>query len=81
MVALDLDGVLRIPNAVTTERRVGVVTAEIVKRNGAFPWYSHDEPPWDARDEWRAVHTFSGPGAAWVEDLLARGAEVVWAST
>lgn len=82
VVALDLDGVLRIPAGEPgREIRTGVMVADVTMRRASFPSYSHDEPPWDDVGEWTAPHTFSGTGAAWVRDLEARDIDLVWISS
>lgn len=81
VVALDLDGVIRVPHVeAAREFRSDVRPVEITMRQLAFPSYSHEEPPWDEIGEWTAVHAFSQPGTVWVHDLVARGITVVWAS-
>ncbi|WP_345047879.1 hypothetical protein [Microbacterium invictum] len=51
-----------------------------MQRDG-YPTFLHREPDWDEVDQWTDEHWFSGIGAAWVRDLLARGIDVVWATT
>lgn len=82
VVAVDVDGVLRVPNAKAgREYREGIVTAEISMRSDAYPRRFHAIPSWDEGDPWTATHSFSGIGANWMRGLLSRGVDVVWAST
>lgn len=81
VVAVDLDGVLRVPRAAPTDKAPPeTLEVEITMRRDAYPSYSHTEPPWDEHDEWTATHTFSKAGVNWVEDLLRREIDVVWAT-
>lgn len=84
VVAIDLDGVLRIPP--TREGnpvREGIISAEITYRRDAYPTLHHSQPPWDEYDEFTDEdgEEFSGAGVAWVHDLIRRDIEVVWATT
>ncbi len=82
VVAVDIDYVVRIPNAKPgLEFRENVRTAEIVMRAGAVPTVHHSQPPWDSEGLWRATHSFSGIAVDWILSLLDRGIEVCWAST
>lgn len=82
VVAIDIDYVVRIPNAKPgLEFRENVRTAEIVMRAGAVPTVHHSQPPWDSEGLWRATHSFSGIAVDWILSLLDRGIEVYWAST
>lgn len=82
VVALDLDGVLRVPTLQAgLEQPHPTGTAEITMRRVAFPCYSHEEPPWDERGEWTGSHAFSESAAAWVRELIAHGTDVVWVSS
>ncbi len=82
VVAIDIDYVVRIPNAkLGQEFREDVRTAEIVMRAGAVPTVHHSEPPWDSDGLWKATHSFSGIAVEWILSLLTRGIEVHWAST
>lgn len=82
VVAIDIDYVLRIPNARPgQEFREDVRTAEITMRADAIPTVHHSQPPWDADGLWTAQHSFSGAAVDWILDLLDRGIDVYWAST
>lgn len=82
VVALDLDGVLRVPTPQSgLDGPSPPGTAEITMRRVAFPSYSHEEPPWDERGEWTGYHAFSESAAAWVRELVAHGTDVVSVSS
>ncbi len=82
VVAIDIDYVVRIPNAkLGQEFREDVRTTEIVMRAGAVPTVHHSQPPWDSEGLWRATHSFSGIAVDWIHHLLDRGIDVYWAST
>lgn len=82
VVALDFDGVVRVPNARGGgEYRDHILTTEIDIRRGAFPTRHHTPPLWDDEGHWRDLHSFSGTAVDWIHSLLARDVEVVWATT
>jgi hypothetical protein len=77
VVAIDYDGVLRIANGDTVD---GAFTAEIVFREDEYPTLYHGDPGFE---DGLSISTdwFSGVGAAWVRDLIARDIDVVLATT
>ncbi|GEK85186.1 hypothetical protein [Microbacterium aerolatum] len=82
VVAVDVDGVLRVPNAKPgLEFRDGIITAEITMSRAAYPTLFHAMLRPDDPDEWTETHSFSGIGADWIRNLINRGVEVVWATT
>lgn len=81
VVAIDVDGVLRVTPGLGLHRVAAYFNREITMRRDTFPSLFHREPPWDERGEWTYVHSFSDAGVAWVQSLLDRGIDVVWAST
>lgn len=84
VVALDMDGVLRVPPAYTDDpSRDLIATAPITYRRDAFPTLHHSTPPWDERDEFvdDEGEEFSRVAVEWVNDLLRRSVDVVWATT
>lgn len=82
VVAVDFDGVIRIPNARPgQEYRDNILTAEIAISEDAFPAEHHMPPLWDEHGLWRERHSFSGVAVDWIRSLLARDIEVVWATT
>ncbi|WP_396668489.1 hypothetical protein [Microbacterium sp. R86528] len=50
-------------------------------RRQGYPTYLHREPEWDENEQWTTTHWLSNSGGAWLRDLLARGIDVVWATT
>lgn len=82
VVAVDIDGVLRIAPPPRTGRKApGAFSATITMHRDRYPTFLHREPDWDDDDTWTDTHWFSGIGAAWVRDLLARDIDAVWATT
>lgn len=82
VVALELDGVLRIPGGHLESGTLGDTRRlEVTMRRRGFPTYSHLEPPWDPRGDWTGSHSFSGAAVEWVRALLARGCTVTWVSS
>ncbi|WP_052167002.1 hypothetical protein [Microbacterium profundi] len=82
VVAVDVDGVLRVPNAKPgREFRDGIIPAEITMSRAAYPTKYHTMLRPDDPDEWTETHSFSGIGAGWIRSLIDRGVEVVWATT
>ena len=82
VVAVDVDGVLRVPNAKPgREFRDDIITAEITMSSAGYPTRFHATQLWDEHDQWTETHSFSGIGAGWIRNLIDRGVEVVWATT
>ncbi len=84
VVAIDLDGVLRIPpTREGSPVREGIISAQITFRRDAYPTLHHSQPHWDECGEFTDEdgEEFSGVGVAWVHDLIRRSVEVVWATT
>ncbi|MDZ8276366.1 HAD domain-containing protein [Microbacterium aquimaris] len=83
VVALDIDGVLRVPWDPQLARiwpKLFKKTITMTKEH--FPAAHHQPPPWDQDGRWTAVHGFSGVGVEWVRSLVKReDVIVVWAST
>ena len=81
VVALDIDGVLRLPLIPGEPLPEGAFAAEITLRYEDYPYTFHGAPEWDENGEARDTDVLSGLGAEWVRSLLQRGVEVVWATT
>ncbi|APZ33935.1 hypothetical protein BOH66_06430 [Microbacterium aurum] len=83
MVAIDMDGVLRVAATRPGSPKRDLIAAEITYRRDAFPTLHHSEPPWDDNGEYAddEGEEFSRVGVEWVHDLLGRGVDVVWATT
>ncbi len=82
VVAVDIDGVLRLRRGnVAGSERLGAFVAEVTVHRDAYPTVFHSAPDWDDDGLSTKRHLFSGIGAAWVQSLLDRGVEVVWATT
>jgi len=81
VVAIDIDGVLRL--AVRPDRPVpeGAYPVELTMRADAYPSFFHRPPVWDENGTQTKTHWLSGIGAAWVRSLVDRGVDVVWATT
>jgi len=80
VVALDIDGVLRIPQP-RDGARTEVIAAEITMRRSAFPKQFHRSPPWDEDGMFTATQYFSAAGVRWVQSLLHQGVDVRWCTT
>lgn len=82
VVAVDLDGVLRVakPDRGALPED-GVFRKRITVERAGYPDYLHREPDWNEEDEWTSYHWLSGVGAEWIRSLLDRGIHVVWATT
>lgn len=81
VVAVDIDGVLRLgvrPNGPTPE---GAYPVELTTRADAYPTFFHRSPTWDEDGTQTNTHWLSGIGADWIRSLLGRGIDVVWATT
>jgi len=80
IVALDVDGVLRVP-----EPRPGegteVFAVEITMHRDRFPKALHRSPRWDEDGAFTATHFFSATGVEWVRSLVERGVDVRWCTT
>lgn len=82
IVAVDIDGVLRIaPPQPGDTIPSDAFSAFITMRKNNYPTLFHRAPDWDSNDEWREEHWFSGAGKRWVQSLLERQVDVVWATT
>ncbi|SDH38404.1 hypothetical protein [Microbacterium sp. 77mftsu3.1] len=81
VVAVDIDRVLRVAGPLEDEAAPVFIEAPITYRRDAYPTAYHGQPPWDEGDEYRATESFSFFGIAWVRSLVARGFDVVWATT
>lgn len=83
VVAIDMDGVLRLPPTRPGSPARDLISAEITYRSDAFPTLHHSEPPWDENGEYTDEdgEEFSRTGVEWVHDLLRRDIDVVWATT
>lgn len=81
VVAVDVDGVLRLPPLEGDEAYAGRFGVTITIRRQGYPTFLHREPEWDENEEWTTKHFLSGVGAAWLRGLLERGVDVVWATT
>ncbi|MEW1835944.1 hypothetical protein [Microbacterium sp. NPDC079995] len=82
VVAIDMDGVLRVPVR-SGGHDPDQVIANITFRRDAYPTLHHSQPPWNSRGRYTDEHgeAFSRVGVEWVQDLLRRGIDVVWATT
>lgn len=81
VVAIDIDGVLRLALPPEGPAPPGGFQVEIVMHRDDYPRRFHRAPEWDAVGESRRRHWLSEIGAEWVRSLLDRGVHVVWAST
>ncbi|GAA1961443.1 hypothetical protein [Microbacterium aquimaris] len=83
VVALDIDGVLRLPKrALTLDRWPGLFHAELTVHRDAYPTAHHHRPPWDEDGAWRSTDRYSGAGVEWVHRLTHDPrVEVWWATT
>lgn len=79
VVALDMDGVLRIPPPESDN--LEAVEHVIAMRRGAYPELFHSSPPWDQAGTYTDTHVFSRHAVNWVHGLLDRGIDVRWATT
>jgi len=80
IVALDVDGVLRIPEPRPLEG-TEAVAVEITMHRDQFPKTFHRSPQWDEDRTFTATHFFSATGVQWVRSLVDRGVDVRWCST
>ncbi|MGZ0711311.1 hypothetical protein ACWPKO_23585 (plasmid) [Coraliomargarita sp. W4R53] len=81
VVAMDIDGVLRLPQPESDEVRASLFEVAIIMHRDRYPTYLHHGPDWDENDEWSTTHWLSTVGGAWMRDLVERGVQVVWATT
>jgi len=81
VVAVDVDGVLRVEPPEPGDVPEGVFSKRITIRREGYPAFLHREPEWDENDTWRSTHWLSGVGGQWVRTLIDRDIEVVWATT
>ena len=81
VVAVDVDGVLRVERPEPGAAPEGVFSRRITIRREGYPTFLHREPEWDEDDTWTSTHWFSGVGGQWLRELIDRGVEVVWATT
>lgn len=81
VVALDMDGVLRLMVRPGSTLPYETFDAQITFRQDAYPVHFHRPFDWDENGQSIEWETFSLIGAAWVRGLIERGIEVVWATT
>lgn len=81
VVAIDIDGVLRLGVRPAHPLPEGAYPVELTMRADAYPSFFHRPPTWDEDGTQTKTHWLSGIGAEWVRSLLDRGVEVVWATT
>ena len=81
VVAIDIDGVLRLPTRPGRQTPEGAYAVELTMRADAYPSFFHRPPAWDEDGTQSKTHWLSGIGADWIRSLLDRGIEVVWATT
>lgn len=81
VVAVDLDGVLRLLVNLGGTLPFDAFNAQVTLRRDPYPTLFHSAPAWDDNGENTDWETFSGIGAAWVRDLITREIDVVWATT
>jgi len=81
VVALDLDGVFRIFSR-DGEAPADALEVPVTFRSDAWPrnWF-HRELDWDADGTLTFTDLISGPGRTWVQSLVDRDVELVWATT
>jgi len=80
VVALDVDGVLRIPQPLPGEK-TEAISVEITMTQDRYPWHYHRSPPWNTEGTYTARHFFSATGVRWVQSLLERGIDARWCTT
>lgn len=81
VVAIDIDGVLRLAAPPEGPGPEGAYPVEMTMRRDAYPQAYHRPPRWGRDGTLTRTYWLSGVGADWVRSLLARGVEVVWATT
>lgn len=79
VVALDVDGVMRIPEPRRGE--VEAIRVEVTMSRNAYPRLFHRAPRWDSDGTFTGTHFFSAAGVQWVRSLVARGVDVWWCTT
>lgn len=81
VVAIDIDGVLRLAARPDRPKPDGAYPVELTMRADAYPSFFHRPPDWGEDGTQTKTHWLSGIGAEWIRSLLKRGVEVVWATT
>lgn len=81
VVAIDIDGVLRLAVPPEGQGPEGAYRVEVTMRRGAYPQAYHRPPRWNRDGTATRTYWLSGIGADWIRSLLAGGVEVVWATT
>ncbi|CAN7354809.1 hypothetical protein LJR045_002056 [Microbacterium sp. LjRoot45] len=81
VVAIDIDGVLRLAVPPEGPGPEGAYPVEITVHRDAYPDAYHRPPRWGRDGILTTTYWLSGTGADWIRSLLARGVEVVWATT
>lgn len=81
VVAIEVDGLLAVPDTYASRAGRRTTEAVITMSRSSYPRVTQGEPIWDANGTWTKRWVFSRLGVDWVNDLLARGIDVVWAST
>lgn len=82
VVAIEVDGLLSVPvTRPEGEPPPDVIDTNITFHREDYPTRTQAQPNWDADGTWTTRYWFSTIGLEWVRGLLARGIEVVWAST
>ncbi|MCR2813033.1 hypothetical protein [Microbacterium sp. zg.Y1084] len=79
VVALDMDGVVRIPRP--EAGGVEVISHEITVRRDAYPRLFHSLPHWERDGTNTETDYFSAYAVRWIRSLLDRGVDVRWATT
>jgi len=81
VVAIEVDGLLAVSDTYAGTDQAQVIDARITVSRDAYPRVTRAEPIWEADGTWTTRARFSRLGVDWVNDLLATGTDVVWAST
>jgi len=79
VVALDVDGVMRIPSPRRGE--VEAIRVEVTMSRDAYPRLFHRAPRWDSDGTFTGTHFFSATGVEWVRSLVVRDVDVRWCTT
>lgn len=80
LVAVDVDGVLRIPKPRPGED-TRTTAVQVTMTRAQFPKWFHRAPRWDRHGRYTAENHFSTVAISWVRSLVARGVDVRWCST
>lgn len=80
VVALDVDGVMRIPEPLPGEK-AEVIEIEVTMSREEYPSWYHRPPRWNDDGTHTGRYFFSAVGLAWVRSLLERGVDVRWCTT